>query len=1093
MSKIKFLFNIFIILILIQFSSIPSIASNYSENVEIVITNIESLPSVDEIETEMDKLSDDENYIYIENIKSEINIAYDLYLNLSEEEKLLVTNYTKLEDLLWLVDYSVENYATAGANMGYGNNVYPIEAINVFNTNANVILANVNLKNLNNFFGTLDFSSYWAVRVEMRADGRYTCIQSHDAAGTTATQNADGFLLLIKKSAYPNGYYPYAHWPEGGSGNHTVETNGDTAHINCSQYKTTNKLDYTGTPYGYITFTPKNISTSSANRIGDIEPVGPEANIEFKLFNYNENINKNSSGSFRSLATYFNFRSSLIEGEAPATNTTYDADGFTVNHATVEYMLDSNGYPVLDLTRDALGNSKTDPGLSLANRKLGFLFGDELPDGADSLYPGAITAYNPSNTILRGNGTEYWYNSPENAIDFNINENKFILRPYAERGNSTAGYGTKNEYYDFLPFNYTNGVVIGTSGTDGREYHLNGTDIDYWFGMTMELEYYQPKNGMSGDEPLVFTFYGDDDVWVFIDDVLVLDLGGTHGAVRGEIDFSTGKVVNTLDFNGANGKEGTTSFSTTLTECFSNASKFKGETVTPKGGWSKRNPSIFDDYTKHTLKLFYLERGAGVANCNMFFNLPNLPDETLIVNKSLELDPDIPGLAEYLSGTLSYRYRVLKVDDDGNPTNELFVNPGETYTLIKSDGSSVEKIVGNDGYFELKAGEAAKFNEMLSKQDGTELNYVVEEVLPNILKGQYSHIEYIVNSDINEILPEGSDISETFTSYHTPSLSAETSQIVTYKNIVDGSKLCTLSITKKVTNDLDFDVNKEFKVRVKLGDELLPVGTEYVINGVVKTVSDEGIILLKAGETAILSSGVLSGTEFEIVEIDTAGIFTIYSGEIIETNKTTKLDPSNNGMNGSFPLGSAVSVIIENSRSDYNLDIIISKEVKSFIGSQKFYFSLYNCDEYGNILDSNSISRTFININNNEKVFNNIKIGINSEKVSNGEILYYKVIEEKDLSLPFVFDENTYLIVVKVNKTNTDIEAEIVNVFKYDSNNVKDDNYIFDGEISFVNHIIKDELPSMGGNGYNIFIISGSFFCILGILCCLIYIKSKRG
>ena len=971
----------------------------------------------------------------------------------------------------------------ANADLEYGNNVYPIEAINVFNTNANVILANVNKKNLTNFFGDFDFSAYWAVRVEMRADNRYTCIQSHTAAGSTATQNEDGFLLLIKKSEYPNGYYPYAHWPEGGSGDHTVETNGDTAHINCSQYKSTEKLDYTGTPYGYITFIPKNLSLNDDSRTGDIISVGPESNIDFKLFNYNTNINRNANGEFRELATYFNFRNGALTDVAPEMSAIYDEDGFTVNHATVEYMLDENGYPVLDLTRDVLGNSKTDPGLSLANRKLGFLFGDELPSDAESLYPNSITAYDPENTILRGNATEYWYNSYQNAVDFNISENKFILRPYVERNSSTAGYGKKDEYYDFLPFNYTNGTVINTQGKDGREYQISSSDVDYWFGMTMELEYYQPKNGMSEDEPLIFTFYGDDDVWVFIDDVLILDLGGTHGAVRGEIDFSTGEIKTTYDFNGVVGEEGEQAFSTTLAECYDNASTFKGETVTPKGGWNRKNNQIFDDYTKHTLKLFYLERGAGVANCNMFFNLSNLPDETLIVNKSLELDPDIPGLAEYLSGTLSYRYRVLKVDSEGNPTNELFVNPGVEYTHIKADGSSTQKLVGDDGFFELKAGEAAKFDEMLSKQDGQEKNYIVEEVLPNLLKGQYSHIEYVVNSDINEILPEGSDISETFTSYHTPQLSAEVSQIVTYKNIVDGSKLSTLSITKTVPNSVDFDINKEFKIQVKLGDELLPVGSEYVINDTVYTVEEKGIVLLKAGETALLSSGVLSGTEFEITELDTAGIFITYSGEIVETNKITQIAPANDKINGYFPLGSAVSILIENSRSDYNLDITISKKVESFVGSQNFYFSLYSCDENGVLLNNNPISKTFINSNNSEKTFGNMKIGINSENVSDGEILYYKLIEEEDLNLPFIFDEHYYLISVKINKSNTDITAEILDVHRYDAENTLDTEYIFNDELPFVNIAVKDELPNMGGPGNSNFLLTGSAFCILGIIC----------
>lgn len=97
---------------------------------------------------------------------------------------------------------------------------------------------------------------------------------------------------------------------------------------------------------------------------------------------------------------------------------------------------------------------------------------------------------------------------------------------------------------------------------------------------------------------MVFQFLGDDDVFVYIDDVLVLDIGGTHGANRGSVNFADGTVTHPRA--GLSGDAGADGYGTsTLAAKFRAAGKngvFSGET--------------FADYTKHTLKFFYLERAA---------------------------------------------------------------------------------------------------------------------------------------------------------------------------------------------------------------------------------------------------------------------------------------------------------------------------------------------------------------------------------------------------------------------------------------------------------------------------------------------------
>ncbi|MFA5636268.1 MAG: fibro-slime domain-containing protein, partial [Anaerovoracaceae bacterium] len=120
------------------------------------------------------------------------------------------------------------------------------------------------------------------------------------------------------------------------------------------------------------------------------------------------------------------------------------------------------------------------------------------------------------------------------------------------------------------------------------------------FGMSMEVEFYIPKNGPTG---LEFNFSGDDDVWVFVDDELVLDLGGIHGALGGIVTFEE---------EGASGsiQSGTEIF------YYDNGSKVVG------GNGSLSVTGDFSPGTTHTLNFFYLERGGNASNCSIEFNIP---------------------------------------------------------------------------------------------------------------------------------------------------------------------------------------------------------------------------------------------------------------------------------------------------------------------------------------------------------------------------------------------------------------------------------------------------------------------------------------
>ncbi len=173
---------------------------------------------------------------------------------------------------------------------------------------------------------------------------------------------------------------------------------------------------------------------------------------------------------------------------------------------------------------------------------------------------------------------------------------------------------------NFMPYN----MIGDTLSTNTNTYDLNGnllsasdpaygqelylTDgTNFYFGMYMSAGFDQPEGGLVNGSPMTFEFTGDDDMWVFIDGVLVLDIGGIHVAQSGSINFATGAVSSP-------------SGSTTL------------------GALLGLSGNTFEDYTSHTIKVFYMERGAGASTLNIRFNLPTNPTRSITVNKTFSID-----------------------------------------------------------------------------------------------------------------------------------------------------------------------------------------------------------------------------------------------------------------------------------------------------------------------------------------------------------------------------------------------------------------------------------------------------------------------
>lgn len=211
--------------------------------------------------------------------------------------------------------------------------------------------------------------------------------------------------------------------------------------------------------------------------------------------------------------------------------------------------------------------------------------------------------------------------------------------------------------------------------------------LNHHFGMSMTTEFVQPNGGKTTKgEDMVFEFSGDDDVWVYIDGVLVGDLGGIHEKATLKINFATGEVkVGHVD--GANGTKKeieTTNIKAKFEAAKADTSNFSGNT--------------FSDSTKHKLSFFYLERGAGASNMSLKFNLTTLPSsEVEKVNQN----------GEAVQGAEFALYRSdANWSTQGEAIAQGTTDANGQLVLLKSDGSVLsfdeEHNTNRSDYFVLK-------------------------------------------------------------------------------------------------------------------------------------------------------------------------------------------------------------------------------------------------------------------------------------------------------------------------------------------------------------------------------------------------------
>ena len=207
------------------------------------------------------------------------------------------------------------------------------------------------------------------------------------------------------------------------------------------------------------------------------------------------------------------------------------------------------------------------------NENLKYLFNPTSKDHNVYAFPNADGLFQQDNQGF------YYYNSNSNYAEYDRQNNRFVLYEHTYTQNTGGSGGANAKPIGFFPFH-----EYDTAETQ-PEMNFN-KNLNHHFGMSMSVDFQIPKDRRAefnnNKYDIIYEFSGDDDLWVFVDDELVLDIGGIHQPVRGTINFTTGEII-------VYGEE-------TVTKTFSVGA--------------------------HTMKMFYLERGGCDSNLSVKFNLP---------------------------------------------------------------------------------------------------------------------------------------------------------------------------------------------------------------------------------------------------------------------------------------------------------------------------------------------------------------------------------------------------------------------------------------------------------------------------------------
>ena len=514
----------------------------------------------------------------------------------------------------------------------------------------------------------------------------------------------------------------------------------------------------------------------------------------------------------------------------------------------VSNTLGADGYPTMS---DRAGDN-------VKGSSLAYLFNGQKAYGVTSEHPNLNHLFqfcdvngNNCGTTAQGDSTYYTYDSSKNFASLQADGNFKVYNEGRFQNGLPSSEGA------FMPFNDLSDRTTNYGGVTGYRLTENS---NYEFGMDVTTKFIMPKDGKVNGQSMKFSFAGDDDVWVFVDGVLVLDLGGIHDNYGGSIDFATGEVVTGKRNNGSYQNYS----NTTIKKMFEAAGKT----------WND------SPYATHTLKFFYMERGAGSSNCKLSFNLPTIPDGVIDIAKQIT-DTSDGNVNDFSNAEFTMQ---VSTADTENGQYALYANqPYAVYrigTTVTSDTQPLRTGATDDkGQFKLKNGEFARLTGQV-QHDGDAAPHAIKQTMyykiVELAADGYDQNDYTFNvNDTDYKAQDDTQIGASdpvsvdqhpYTNVLNKFKCGDNYYTFVAKKVMAAGQASDGSFTLKVMNGDGTAYNGNFYY-MKDNRYVNKDGGDVATQNDAKATASNGEITLKAGMEAHIL-GVAPGTTFKVEELN---------------------------------------------------------------------------------------------------------------------------------------------------------------------------------------------------------------------------------
>ncbi len=473
--------------------------------------------------------------------------------------------------------------------------------------------------------------------------------------------------------------------------------------------------------------------------------------------------------------------------------------------------------------------------------------------------------------------TTYSYDSASDKavyIDWDDLNNKKLMQ------SDTAIYNNTDNTRGYYPFNRVSDASAQAN-------------INYGFGTKFTIPFTINDNGTINGEangkPITFDFTGDDDVWVFLDGKLILDMGGSHAKATGSINFKdlTATVTNAATAS-TSAEQMSDRPSNVIADyqtaelnnfAWTGQKPMERSTVSTAEKILDFNTAYGSDYANtfkdsskvHTLTMFYMERGMYDSNMKIQFTINPLPSG-LSVSKQVDTKNVNEGLKTAAANKDAFEFTMMKKgESEENLTNVSDVN----YSFYDGKNTS-SKTIGADGKIKLKdkqyansfenangtdafkPGDYFKITETLNKNYTTkwfvtDLDKKTEELDKPVKKGEGTVAEFSFGEHVDEFSKANYNV-----------------------NFVNTPKVGTVNITKAWKGDIPETLKKEdfpFRVEVDLDGAdgnygYSPYALKYTVDGKVSYTDADGNFKLKCDQIAAFE-GIPTGATVKVTETKT--------------------------------------------------------------------------------------------------------------------------------------------------------------------------------------------------------------------------------